>query len=90
VFTRPRHRYTQGLVASSDLSELGEDGRLPTIPGSVPAAGHFPDGCVFRNRCTHATEQCAQRPSWTPTVGEGGYACFHPAEQPSLAGEGRA
>jgi peptide/nickel transport system ATP-binding protein len=91
VFTRPRHRYTQGLVASSDLSLLGEDGRLPTIPGSVPAAGRFPDGCVFRNRCDHATEACAQRPPWT-SAGEGGYACFHPAEAPdrSLTGRGSA
>ena len=88
VFTDPRHRYTQGLVAASDLA--GAEGRrgraaLPTIPGSVPPAGAFPEGCVFRNRCTHATEVCATLPPWT-TRGEHpagetayGYACFHPA-----------
>ncbi|ANH37865.1 Oligopeptide transport ATP-binding protein OppD [Nocardioides dokdonensis FR1436] len=78
VFTRPRHRYTQGLVAASDLSMTGE-GRLPTIPGSVPPAGQFPAGCVFRNRCSHASDLCATRPSWTAT-GEHGHACFHPAD----------
>ena len=49
VFTRPRHRYTEGLLAASDLETA--DRRLPTIPGNVPPAGQFPSGCVFRTRC---------------------------------------
>jgi peptide/nickel transport system ATP-binding protein len=60
VFTTPRHRYTQGLLAASDLDSA--DRRLPTIPGNVPAAGHFPTGCVFRTRCPHATETCTTPP----------------------------
>ncbi|MGO0577382.1 ABC transporter ATP-binding protein [Ornithinimicrobium panacihumi] len=88
VFADPRHRYTQGLIAASDL--MGADGHrgraaLPTIPGTVPPAGRFPEGCVFRNRCEHATQQCAALPPWTPR-GEhpagpkaSGHACFHPA-----------
>ena len=79
VFTRPRHRYTQGLIGASNLAVVDERGRLATIPGSVPAAGRFPDGCVFRNRCSHATDLCAQRPEWTATAPEAGFACFHPA-----------
>ena len=78
VFRRPRHRYTQGLIAASDLtSEAGR--RLWTIPGSVPPAGEFPDGCVFRNRCTFATDECAVRPAWTGPDPSRGYACHHPA-----------
>ncbi len=79
VFTRPRHRYTQGLIGASNLSVADERGRLATIPGSVPPAGRFPAGCVFRNRCAFATEECAQRPPWTPTGPDSGFACFHPA-----------
>ena len=89
VFTDPRHRYTQGLVAASDLSGVDgarrERAALPTIPGTVPPAGRFPAGCVFRTRCTHASEVCRTRPPWTPRgehpAGEtaSGYACFHPA-----------
>jgi peptide/nickel transport system ATP-binding protein len=87
VFTRPRHRYTQGLIGASNLSVVDERGRLATIPGSVPAAGQFPAGCVFRNRCAHASEVCAEPPPWTVTGTtpgaapgrEAGYACFHPA-----------
>jgi peptide/nickel transport system ATP-binding protein len=88
VFTDPRHQYTAGLLAASDLTAAGarrERSALPTIPGTVPPAGRFPDGCVFRNRCPAATGQCATRPPWTPRGDHGagetasGYACFHPA-----------
>jgi peptide/nickel transport system ATP-binding protein len=76
VFRRPQHRYTQGLLAASELVPV--DGRrLATIRGSVPSAGHFPDGCVFRNRCDHATSVCEQLPGWSGTA-ERGYACHHP------------
>jgi oligopeptide/dipeptide ABC transporter ATP-binding protein len=80
VFTQPRHPYTQGLLAASDLADLDGDGRLRTIPGSVPAAGRFPDGCVFRTRCTHAADDCTVLPDWIERDG-GGYACWHPVEQ---------
>ncbi|MFB4290679.1 ABC transporter ATP-binding protein [Nonomuraea sp. ATR24] len=77
VFTRPRHRYTEGLLAASKLTPRGT--RLPTIAGSVPAAGAFPGGCVFRNRCPHADTTCEQAPALT---GEGhAHACWHPADR---------
>jgi oligopeptide/dipeptide ABC transporter ATP-binding protein len=79
VFTRPRHPYTQGLLAASDLADLDGNGRLRTIPGSVPAGGRFPDGCVFRNRCPNASDDCAVLPGWSVRDG-GGYACWHPVE----------
>jgi oligopeptide/dipeptide ABC transporter ATP-binding protein len=75
VFTNPRHPYTQGLLAASDMT--GTDGRLRTIPGSVPAAGRFPDGCVFRTRCPNAADDCTVLPPWSGRDG-GGYACHHP------------
>ncbi|WP_153504360.1 ABC transporter ATP-binding protein [Cumulibacter manganitolerans] len=86
VFQAPRHPYTAGLLASSDLDRVDADGNLPTIPGSVPPAGRFPDGCVFRNRCDRATAECAAVPPWTTrdgaatdvASGNSGYACFHP------------
>ncbi|MFI5735304.1 ABC transporter ATP-binding protein [Kribbella sp. NPDC051587] len=83
VFTNPRHRYTQGLLAASNLEAAALDTgagrrRLTTIPGTVPSAGHFPSGCVFRNRCAHATDVCATTPAWSGTSTTG-YACHHPA-----------
>jgi oligopeptide/dipeptide ABC transporter ATP-binding protein len=80
VFTGPRHPYTRGLLDASDLASA--DGRLRTIPGTVPAAGRFPAGCVFRNRCPHGTDDCEATPAWTERVDGGGYACWHPVGVP--------
>ncbi|WP_432479734.1 ABC transporter ATP-binding protein [Nocardioides sp. GXQ0305] len=78
VLTRPRHRYTQGLVGASDLTAVDERGRLVTIPGTVPPAGEFPSGCVFRSRCGHADAACAELPPWAGTGPDAGHACVHP------------
>jgi peptide/nickel transport system ATP-binding protein len=94
VLTRPRHPYTRGLLDASDLEQVDDAGRLRTIPGTVPAAGRFPSGCVFRNRCPLATEQCEQQPPDTRegtgaevAAGSGGrtYACWHPLDQGSTS-----
>ena len=79
VFTRPRHRYTRGLLDASDLESAHPSGRLPTIPGAVPPAGAFPEGCVFRNRCDHAVEGCATLPAWRGDRRHG-HACLNPVE----------
>ncbi|WP_338043433.1 oligopeptide/dipeptide ABC transporter ATP-binding protein, partial [Nonomuraea lactucae] len=34
--------------------------RLAVIPGRVPPAGRFPEGCRFRPRCEHAIDDCAR------------------------------
>lgn len=79
VFTRPQHRYTEGLLGASDLEGADPHEPLETIPGSVPPAGAFPEGCVFRTRCAHATAECAVPPPWTGSSPEHGHACIHPA-----------
>lgn len=77
VLTSPKHRYTKGLLDASDLEAVDERGRLHAIAGVVPAAGQFPSGCVFRNRCPRADDQCRVQPPWfgEPTAG---HACWHP------------
>ncbi len=85
IFADPRHRYTQGLLAASDLGAVPDGSPLPTIEGTVPSAGHFPAGCVFRNRCAHATSACERQPEWSVRgqhpAGDAayGFACVHPA-----------
>jgi oligopeptide/dipeptide ABC transporter ATP-binding protein len=77
LLTRPQHPYTQGLLAASDLEAVDALGHLPTIEGSVPPGGRFPDGCVFRNRCPRGDERCTTWPGWTGTE-RSGYACWYP------------
>jgi peptide/nickel transport system ATP-binding protein len=79
VLEDPRHPYTAGLLVASAATAVHNRGtRLPTIPGSVPSAGAFPSGCVFRNRCVRADEACLAVPD---LVGHGHVAaCFHPLD----------
>ena len=56
VLLRPRHPYTQGLVASVPRIDRpqphGTD--LFSIPGRVPDLARIPTGCRFHPRCAHA------------------------------------
>jgi peptide/nickel transport system ATP-binding protein len=59
LFLRPRHPYTEGLLASMpQWSVPGE--RLTVIPGRVPPAGRMPAGCRFRSRCSFAAAACEE------------------------------
>ena len=74
IFNKPRHPYTEGLLAS--LPRLSADGaRLHPIPGVVPDSAAWPDGCRFSSRCSHAWDRCsAEAPplfSLGDTVGPG-------------------
>ncbi|PKH38473.1 peptide/nickel transport system permease protein [Nocardioides alpinus] len=58
VFTAPTHPYTAALLAADPSIE--HSGRLPTLPGRVPAPGLWPQGCRFAARCRLATEACSE------------------------------
>ena len=65
VFHHPAHPYTRALIeATPSLSE--PRAVLSAIPGQVPAAGEFGQGCRFRNRCGFAKETCATTPPYRP------------------------
>jgi peptide/nickel transport system ATP-binding protein len=78
TLTGPRHPYTRGLLDASDLEVTDRNERLPAIGGTLPAAGRFPDGCVFRDRCPRAVEKCLVLPPWTGDEMKG-FACWNPA-----------
>lgn len=85
VISRPRHRYTEALVAANpgiaDDSQLGDvvNRRLTVIPGSVPALGRFPTGCRFRGRCGWEIASCANEPAISGDVGDHSFKCWNPA-----------
>ena len=60
VFRNPRHPYTVGLLRSIPRRSADGGGRgvLAMIPGSLPAPGSVPVGCIFADRCGLVRERC--------------------------------
>jgi peptide/nickel transport system ATP-binding protein len=60
VLGRPRHPYTQALIAAVPRVVAGQD-RAPrrTLQGEPPDLARPPAGCRFRARCPFAIERCA-------------------------------
>ena len=87
VFAAPRHPYTAGLLAASaattDASRLDERGRLPTIPGAVPAAGRFPSGACSAPAARGPTRVCESVPPLVERSTGPEAACWHPIEVPA-------
>ncbi len=59
VFGRPRHPYTERLIACVPV--LGQPDRaVDAIPGLPPPVNRLPDGCAFAPRCSLAIDACRQ------------------------------
>ncbi|MFU8883210.1 MAG: ABC transporter ATP-binding protein [Rhodobacterales bacterium] len=58
IFDEPQHPYTLGLMGSMPAI-AGRQGRLLTIPGSVPSPDAMPAGCRFASRCPFELPACA-------------------------------
>jgi peptide/nickel transport system ATP-binding protein len=56
LFHDPRHPYTEGLLRSIPRSDA-RGGRLAVIPGLVPPASNWPEGCRFEARCPYAWDK---------------------------------
>ena len=80
LLSQPRHRYTEALLnAIPRIRDQAVD-RLPTIPGSVPEPGAWPDGCRFAPRCAHVDSACRLQVPEMRRIGEHRAACLHPAD----------
>jgi oligopeptide/dipeptide ABC transporter ATP-binding protein len=70
IFARPRHPYTQALLAAIPKLEPGSLAHAPTLPGDPPSGSAAPNGCVFRMRCPFAAAQCADARPPLMSVGD--------------------
>ena len=60
LFANPSHPYTQALLAASPKPDPELATERIALKGDIPSPISPPSGCVFRTRCPHAIEACAQ------------------------------
>jgi peptide/nickel transport system ATP-binding protein len=62
LFAAAHHPYTEGLLRAVPRPQprAGRTARLAEIPGSVPPATAWPQGCRFHDRCPFAWDRCRQ------------------------------
>jgi oligopeptide/dipeptide ABC transporter ATP-binding protein len=90
LFRRPRHPYTQALLAAVPVPEPGGRARRIVLAGDVPSPLAPPPGCHFHTRCPHAIARCsAEVPAPEPTPDGGAVACHRWREIESAAGVAR-
>jgi peptide/nickel transport system ATP-binding protein len=58
VIERPRHPYTQALVAA--IPDVHAPRALRGIPGVSVGVGEWPIGCAFAPRCRHRQRRCEE------------------------------
>ncbi|PLT28565.1 ABC transporter ATP-binding protein [Peribacillus deserti] len=78
LYNKPLHPYTQALLSAIPIPDPDvEDARERIIlKGELPSPINPPSGCVFRTRCPHAMEVCAQKkPVWQEADDQHFVAC---------------
>ncbi|MFU8865354.1 MAG: ABC transporter ATP-binding protein [Rhodobacterales bacterium] len=87
IFDEPQHPYTLGLMGSMPAI-AGRQGRLLTIPGSVPSPDAMPAGCRFATRCPFVIPACsATRPELVADESGQAVACLRAPLQTMVAAE---
>ncbi len=81
IFDHLTHPYTQGLFAAMPKVGMGRNGRLITIPGTVPDLINLPSGCTFTDRCPLATQQCRGEIPTNHTLEGDHYVACHNLQQ---------
>lgn len=58
VLAKPRHPYTEGLIACAELRAVDELGHLATLEGQALSPKAFTDRCPFYERCPRRGPKC--------------------------------
>jgi peptide/nickel transport system ATP-binding protein len=76
IFLRPRHPYTQGLIASIPVIDERLASRSRPLRGLLRRR-ELPPGCPFAPRCDHALDRCvAERQDLQPVDSRHAVACW--------------
>jgi peptide/nickel transport system ATP-binding protein len=82
VFARPIHPYTRALISATPMLDPAKRAQRILLAGDPPSPSNPPSGCVFRTRCAHARDACAEVVPELRPFGAGGsrVACIRAEE----------
>jgi len=81
LFAAPTHPYTRGLLRCIPVpGSVRRGAPLGSIPGVVPRIAPGFTGCAFRDRCAHATAECARDVPRRQRAAGHDYLCRLPPE----------
>jgi oligopeptide/dipeptide ABC transporter ATP-binding protein len=75
IFARPRHPYTQSLLAAVPVPGGRRIGDVFHLEGEPPDPARLPSGCRFRTRCPLAIDRCAAEEPPLRDIGDHLVAC---------------
>lgn len=76
IFDRPEHPYTRLLMKALPTIKKSE-GRLETIPGTVPDLSQEIKGCRFADRCPYCKDICREHAPEMRKVGDDHFCACH-------------
>jgi len=77
VYGEPAHPYTRALLSAIPTIDPAERKGRQILAGDIPSPLSPPSGCVFRTRCPHAIERCAETvPPLVPVTTRHEAACI--------------
>jgi oligopeptide/dipeptide ABC transporter ATP-binding protein len=81
LFQTPQHPYTRALLQAIPIPDPRR-ARARSVPiiCDIPSSLSPPSGCVFRSRCPHAIERCAQEVPALRRIGDSEVACHRAGE----------
>jgi peptide/nickel transport system ATP-binding protein len=89
VLRRPRHPYTQALIAA--VPDLGSNIAVHGIAGQAPDPGRRPKGCSFAPRCAYVTPACeSEMPARRIVSADHDLRCINPLSEDAAINVGRA
>jgi oligopeptide/dipeptide ABC transporter ATP-binding protein len=77
IVRRPRHPYSQALVAAVPVPDADQSRAPLPISGNVPDAREPPSGCRFRDRCPRAMPRCAEETPLLRPIANGHRVACH-------------
>jgi peptide/nickel transport system ATP-binding protein len=76
LFTRPKHPYTEALLAAVPSLDFREHAATHLLTGEVPSPASPPSGCRFHPRCPYVMSRCSREAPMLYELGSRTARCF--------------